>query len=50
MGALPPLVAEEDDMKILGWCTKCHRFKQVYVKVPQPGSVQAGVCDDCEKR
>ncbi len=37
-------------MMLLGWCRVCHRIRQVSVTVPMPGSVQVGVCRDCEAR
>jgi hypothetical protein len=37
-------------MRLHGWCTKCHKIKRVTVRVPIPGAVQTGICDDCEDK
>jgi hypothetical protein len=50
MGSLPALAFEEDNMKVHGWCVKCHKIKRVNVKVPMPGTHQQGVCDDCAEK
>jgi len=37
-------------MRIIGYCVKCHRVKAVRVSQLRPGTVQLGICRDCEGR
>jgi hypothetical protein len=36
-------------MRLHGWCERCHKIRLVTVRVPRPGAVQVGICDDCEQ-
>ncbi len=35
-------------MRLPGWCEKCRRVRTVNVKVPRPGALQIGTCQQCE--
>jgi len=34
-------------MKLLGYCTECHRIKNVTVKGVLGGKIEQGICDNC---
>jgi len=36
-------------MRIIGYCTRCHRIKSVRVQRPSLRGVPQGVCADCER-
>lgn len=37
-------------MRIPGYCAVCHRFRTVYVRIPNLRGVSIGVCASCEDK
>jgi hypothetical protein len=37
-------------MRLPGYCERCHRIRQVRVRVPRPGALQVGICDSCQEK
>lgn len=37
-------------MIVIGYCHRCHRIGPIRVTTPRRGSIQIGLCHDCDKK